>query len=150
MDVFDVSSSLETVEAELDVFQKNIFDFVIASSTEITVEQKLEISLALQSFNYSTIEEGNFAAVFTEISFSSDPTFNEQIVALSTSEQFTAITTVVDTLVVASAEADFDIETFDASEIEATMIAVSKILDYQIFSKNFAHFGHKLKTVTSL
>ena len=81
-----------TVE-NLDVYQTAIFDFIMTSKSELSIEAQLEIAMAISNFDSTMVIESNFAEIFVAI-FSESSTFYSDIVVMSTSSTFVAIETV--------------------------------------------------------
>ena len=115
----DVETVLLEINAEFNIFQISIMEFISAQfiSTTLTIEQQLSIAIGLSYFDFTTLTVGGFSDAFTALSFSSDETFNEEIIALSTSDPFISISLVVDILTL-FVEQNVEIETMNLYAIE--------------------------------
>ena len=115
LDVFKMMD-LSEIEMELNAFQASIMDFVMTIKTTLTTEQQLSIAIALQSFDYQSIELNEFVTAFAAISFSTDEDFNLEIQSLVDDDRFVSIDLVVNVLLL-FVEESIDIETINNYEI---------------------------------
>lgn len=131
MDSFNITSAIQTVE--LDIVQKNIFEFIMASFSDLSETEIFEISVAMATFDTNVIESNNFAAAFATISLSTELT--EKMEVFAETANFEAISLVVDVLKTFEAEKvsqeeinNFDLSTitevegFWTSEIDASVV----------------------------
>ena len=66
----DLSGSIMEVKADLNIFQRNIMEYILTVyTTELTVEQEFSFYLALSQIDYTAIQLNDFAAFFSTIVF---------------------------------------------------------------------------------